>query len=90
MKLEGGGNDLLDRIAADDRFPMNRSELESLLDVHKFTGCAKEQTETFLAEFVRPVLRSTRTSWGRKCPSTCNNESRVRRARRIGMEERSC
>ena len=56
MKLEGGGNDLLDRIAADDRFPMNRSELESLLDVHKFTGCAKEQTEAFLAEFVRPVL----------------------------------
>ena len=56
MKLEGGGNDLLDRIADDDRFPMNRSELESLLDVHKFTGCAKEQTEAFLAEFVRPVL----------------------------------
>ena len=56
MKLEGGSNDLLDRIAADDRFPMSREELESLLDVHKFTGCAKEQTEDFLKKCVRPVL----------------------------------
>ena len=56
MKLNGGDNDLLDRIAADDRFPMNRQELDALLDVHKFTGCAEGQTEDFLRQYVRPVL----------------------------------
>ena len=56
MKLNGGDNDLLDRIAADDRFPMNRQELDDLLDVHKFTGCAEGQTEDFLRQYVRPVL----------------------------------
>ena len=56
MKLNGGDNDLPDRIAADDRFPMNRQELDDLLDVHKFTGCAEGQTEDFLRQYVRPVL----------------------------------
>ena len=56
MKLNGGDNDLLDRIAADDRFPMNRQELDDLLDVHKFTGCAEGQIEDFLRQYVRPVL----------------------------------
>ena len=56
MKLNGGDNDLLNRIAADDRFPMNRQELDALLDVHKFTGCAEGQTEDFLRQYVRPVL----------------------------------
>ena len=42
--------------AADDRFPMNRQELDALLDVHKFTGCAEGQTEDFLRQYVRPVL----------------------------------
>ena len=64
MKLEGGDNDLLDRIAGDSRFGITRQELNGLLDVKKFTGCATVQTEAFLAEFVRPVLEANRAEIG--------------------------
>ena len=56
MKLNGGSNDLLDRIAADPRFGVTREDLEKLLDVRKFVGCAPAQTEDFLEQWVRPVL----------------------------------
>ncbi len=64
MKLEGGENDLLDRIAADPRFGLDRPALEAILDVKKFTGCARQQTEWFLAEQVRPVLEANRDFLG--------------------------
>ncbi len=64
MKLEGGDNDLLSRIAADSRFGVTREELEGLLDVQKFTGCAAVQTEDFLNQFVRPVLEENRELLG--------------------------
>ncbi len=32
VKLEGGANDLIDRIAADDAFPLTREEIEAELD----------------------------------------------------------
>lgn len=64
MKLEGGDNDLLSRIAADSRFGVTRQELEGLLDVKKFTGCAAVQTEDFLNQFVRPVLEANRDLLG--------------------------
>ena len=64
MKLNGGDNDLLDRIAADERFPMNRQELDKLLDIHKFTGCAERQTEDFLGAYVRPVLEQYKDLMG--------------------------
>ena len=64
MKLNGGDNDLLDRIAADERFPMNRQELDKLLDIHKFTGCAERQTEDFLGAYVRPALEQYKDLMG--------------------------
>ncbi len=56
IKEEGGENDLLQRIAADDAFGVTLEELENILQPEKYTGRAKEQTEDFLAECVAPVL----------------------------------
>ena len=43
VKEEGKANDLMDRIAGDDAFGMNRSELDSVLDLKAFIGRAPEQ-----------------------------------------------
>ena len=56
IKEEGGENDLLERIAADEAFGVTLEDLEKLLKPEKYTGRAKEQTADFLEEEVRPVL----------------------------------
>ncbi|MGN0559211.1 MAG: adenylosuccinate lyase [Acutalibacteraceae bacterium] len=56
VKEEGGENDLLQRIAADDAFGVTLSELEAILQPEKYTGRAKEQTEDFLANQVATAL----------------------------------
>lgn len=56
VKLEGGTNDLIDRIAADDAFPVSREEIEAQLDPAMFVGRAPSQTESFVNNVVRPVL----------------------------------
>ena len=56
IKEEGGENDLLQRIAADEAFGVTLEELENILQPEKYTGRAKEQTEDFLNEYVYPTL----------------------------------
>lgn len=57
VKEEGGENDLLARLGADDRLPFTRAELEALVgDGREFAGRAEAQTEEFLAEVVEPRL----------------------------------
>lgn len=56
VKEEGGENDLLERIAADEAFGVTLEELENLLQPEKYTGRAPEQTADFLEEEVKPVL----------------------------------
>ncbi len=57
VKELGKGNDLLVRLAADDRIPFSLPDLEAVVsDYSEFTGRAKEQTEEFLAEVVQPLL----------------------------------
>ncbi|GLV50216.1 adenylosuccinate lyase [Thermobispora bispora] len=56
MRTEGTGNDLLDRLAADPRFPLGRAELDALLaDRISFTGAASAQ----VAEVVGRIERIT-------------------------------
>ena len=44
MRQEGVGNELLDRLAADERFPLDRAALDALLaDRLTFTGAAADQ-----------------------------------------------
>ena len=56
VKQEGGENDLLDRLAADQAIGMSRDEIEALLDVRKFVGRAPAQVAEFIAEHMDPVL----------------------------------
>ncbi|MDR0530582.1 MAG: adenylosuccinate lyase [Oscillospiraceae bacterium] len=56
VKLEGGENDLLPRIAADPAFGATLEELAAMLDPAAFVGRAPRQTEEFLAEQVQPLL----------------------------------
>ena len=56
VKVEGGENDLLERIAADEAFCVTIEELEKILKPENYTGRAKEQTEDFLNECIKPVL----------------------------------
>ena len=56
VKLEGGANDLIDRIAADDAFPLTKEEITRHLDPTKYTGRAPGQVDEFLSDVVAPVL----------------------------------
>ena len=55
VKLEGADNDLLDRIAADPVFGLNREQLGRIISESDLTGMAKEQTEAYVSE-VRALL----------------------------------
>ena len=56
VKLEGGANDLIDRIAADERIPMTRPEIEAQLDPAAYIGRCPSQVEEFLTEWVDPLV----------------------------------
>jgi adenylosuccinate lyase len=58
VKLEGGDNDLLDRIAADDSFAMDRQALEDLADAKLYTGRSEAQVHEFIAAEVTPILEA--------------------------------
>jgi adenylosuccinate lyase len=53
---EGGESDLVDRIAGDPAFGMDRAAIEALMDGRRFVGRAPEQVDRFLEEWVEPVL----------------------------------
>jgi adenylosuccinate lyase len=52
---EGEPCDLLDRLAAEERFGMTAAEMEALLDPARYIGRCPEQVDAFLAQ-VRPLL----------------------------------
>jgi adenylosuccinate lyase len=57
VKEEGLANDLLERLAADDRIPLSAAELRAIAaEPARFIGRAPEQVAAFLAGVVRPRL----------------------------------
>ena len=57
VKEDGLDNDLLQRLAADDRMPFSLAELNELVgDGSSFTGRAEQQTDEYLDEKVLPRL----------------------------------
>ncbi len=56
VKLEGGSNDLIDRIAEDETFPMTKEEILQQLDPSAYTGRSASQVTQFLADVVAPIL----------------------------------
>ncbi|UZJ26763.1 adenylosuccinate lyase [Rhodococcus antarcticus] len=58
MRQDGADNDLLDRLAADDRLPLDRAGLDAALaDRSAFTGAAGAQVEAVVAEVAALVAR---------------------------------
>ncbi len=62
VKLYGGDNDLLDRIAADPAFGLDHSEIAKLSEPAAFTGMAAEQCTRYLKEVILPLLDLNRDS----------------------------
>lgn len=57
IKNEGGENDLFERLSQDGEFPLDKDNLNSLLEnPERFAGAAKEQTEEFIHNHVEPWL----------------------------------
>lgn len=56
VKLEGKPNDLIDRIAEDESFPLSKEEILSELDPKKYIGRSVSQVDEFLADVVAPIL----------------------------------
>ena len=56
VKLEGGANDLIDRIANDPLFPLTREEIEATLDPAAFTGRSASQVTEFIANVAQPLM----------------------------------
>lgn len=56
VKLEGGANDLVDRIARDELFPLSKEEITAHLDPSLYTGRSASQVEEFLAGVIAPIL----------------------------------
>lgn len=50
IKLEGGDNDLLERILQDEQFGLTKQELDSILDINAFVGMAPQQVEEYIAK----------------------------------------
>ncbi|MFI3326367.1 MAG: adenylosuccinate lyase [Clostridia bacterium] len=58
VKVEGGENDLLERIANDPVFDVTLDELKALLNPSNYVGRAPEQTADFINEVVNPLLET--------------------------------
>ena len=56
VKLEGGQNDLIDRIVVDPLFPLTRGEIEEQMAPEKYVGRAPSQVTEFLDQEVAPLL----------------------------------
>ena len=64
VKVEGGKNDLVDRIAADPAFMTTKEEILAILKPENFVGRAPEQTADFLNEVVNPILEKEKDLLG--------------------------
>ena len=66
VKEEGLDNDLIDRIAADPAFGLEREELSGVLNPEAFTGRARAQVEEYIGGMVAPMLRNHADLLGEK------------------------
>lgn len=68
IKQHGLPNDLLDRLAGDPAFGVERADLEDALRPELYIGRAPEQVDAFLAEWVDPVLARYPAAAGQNTP----------------------
>lgn len=62
VKEEGKANDLLERIASDERFGMSLEQLQSVMNPKNFIGMADKQVESFIETVVEPILKNNEIS----------------------------
>lgn len=58
----GGANPLLEAIAGDADFGLDRADIAAAVDARRFTGRSAQQVEEFLAEVVAPALAGVEAS----------------------------
>jgi adenylosuccinate lyase len=56
VKVEGGSNDLLERILGDASFGLQQKDIDRILDLNKFIGRAPAQVDEFINLEVQPWL----------------------------------
>ena len=64
VKMQGGKNDLIDRIAADPEFKMSKEEILATMKPENFVGRAPQQTADFLSEVIKPILDTNKDLLG--------------------------
>ena len=64
VKEEGLDNNLLELIAADDKFGMSFEDLKKSMDPTKYVGRSKEQVDEFLSEVINPILEENKEILG--------------------------
>ncbi len=60
VKMNGARNDLLERIAADPAFALDKEDLDRLLDAGLYIGRAPQQVDEYLSGEVYPLLRKNK------------------------------
>lgn len=64
VKVDGGENDLVDRIAADSMFSLTKEEILAEMKPEKFVGRAPEQVVEFIDAEVKPILEKYKDELG--------------------------
>ncbi len=64
VKVEGGENDLLSRIAADSAFGLTLEEIEAEMKPENFVGRAPQQVEEMVRDYVTPVIEKHKDDLG--------------------------
>ncbi len=57
VKEEGGKNDLIERIVADEAFGLTMQDVEKILKPENFTGRSANQVEELISTYVDPLLK---------------------------------
>ncbi|MBL8027129.1 MAG: adenylosuccinate lyase, partial [Fibrobacteres bacterium] len=65
VKVEGGENDLLERIAADPSFKIDLKSLKQVMKPSIYIGRSAEQVTEFLVSEVKPILKKNRNQISR-------------------------
>ncbi|MGL5049410.1 MAG: adenylosuccinate lyase [Fusobacteriaceae bacterium] len=66
VKVNGGENDLIERIIGDEYFNLDKKKLLSLIEPKNFIGFASQQTVDFIEQEVTPILESNKECLGMK------------------------
>ena len=56
VKLEGKSNNLIERLIADERIPLNEEEINESISPQKYIGRSVSQVDEFINNFAKPII----------------------------------